>query len=56
MAHKDKLTEAAEITAIEDLVPKGLIFWGPPGTGKTLFAKGMATALGAAITIVPSRP
>jgi cell division protease FtsH len=52
MAHKDKLTEATEITAIEELVPKGLIFWGPPGTGKTLFAKAMATALGAAITIV----
>src|SRR5262249_11148963 len=52
MAHKDKLTEAAEITAIEELVPKGLIFWGPPGTGKTLFAKGMAAALGAAITVV----
>ncbi len=52
MAHKDRLTEAADITAIEELVPKGLIFWGPPGTGKTLFAKAMAAALGAAITIV----
>ena len=29
-----------------------MIFWGPPGTGKTLFAKAMATALGAAVTIV----
>src|SRR5436309_11965417 len=29
-----------------------MIFWGPPGTGKTLFAKGMAAALGAAITVV----
>ena len=29
-----------------------MIFWGPPGTGKTLFAKAMATALGAAVTVV----
>jgi cell division protease FtsH len=37
---------------IEGLIPRGMIFWGPPGTGKTLFAKAMATALGAAVTIV----
>ena len=29
-----------------------MIFWGPPGTGKTLFAKAMAAAIGAAITVV----
>src|SRR5436309_7004861 len=29
-----------------------MIFWGPPGTGKTLFAKAMAAAVGAAITVV----
>ena len=29
-----------------------MIFWGPPGTGKTLFAKAMAAALGAAVTVV----
>ena len=27
---------------MEELIPKGMIFWGPPGTGKTLFAKAMA--------------
>ena len=37
---------------MEELIPKGMIFWGPPGTGKTLFAKAMATEIGAAITIV----
>ena len=52
LAHKDQMTDPAEITRMEKLIPRGLIFWGPPGTGKTLFAKAMATALGAAITIV----
>ena len=37
---------------MEELIPKGMIFWGPPGTGKTLFAKAMAAAIGAAVTIV----
>ena len=52
LAAKDRATDPAEITRMEKLIPRGMIFWGPPGTGKTLFAKGMATALGAAITIV----
>jgi cell division protease FtsH len=52
LAHKDQATDAAEIAWMEQLIPRGMIFWGPPGTGKTLFAKGMAAALGAAITIV----
>jgi cell division protease FtsH len=52
LANKDELSDAKEIERIESLVPRGMIFWGPPGTGKTLFAKGMATALGAAVTIV----
>ena len=53
LARKDQLHRAEEqIKAIEDLIPKGMIFWGPPGTGKTLFAKAMASAIGAAITVV----
>lgn len=52
LAAKDKLSDPAHIERIESLIPRGMIFWGPPGTGKTLFAKAMATALGAAVTIV----
>jgi cell division protease FtsH len=43
---------AVEILRLEELIPRGMIFWGPPGTGKTLFAKAMASAIGAAITVV----
>ena len=52
LTHKDQQTDPAEIKRLEELIPRGMIFWGPPGTGKTLFAKGMATAIGAAITVV----
>jgi cell division protease FtsH len=52
LAAKDRLTDPAQIERIESLIPRGMIFWGPPGTGKTLFAKAMATALGAAVTVV----
>ena len=52
LAFKDRLTEAEDVARLEELLPKGMIFWGPPGTGKTLFAKAMATAIGAAITVV----
>ena len=48
---KDSKTNPDEIKRLENLIPRGMIFWGPPGTGKTLFAKAMATAIGAAITI-----
>jgi len=49
---KDRKTDPDEIRKLEGLIPKGMIFLGPPGTGKTLYAKAMATAIGAAITVV----
>jgi cell division protease FtsH len=52
LAMKERSSEAEEITRLEELIPRGMIFWGPPGTGKTLFAKAMAAAVGAAVTIV----
>lgn len=52
LAYKDQRTDPDEITRLESLLPRGMIFWGPPGTGKTLFAKAMAAAIGAAITVV----
>jgi cell division protease FtsH len=52
LAMKDHASEAEEITHLEELIPKGMIFWGPPGTGKTLFAKALAASVGAAITVV----
>jgi cell division protease FtsH len=52
LARKEQLTGEEQIKAIEELIPKGMIFWGPPGTGKTLFAKAMASEIGAAVTVV----
>ncbi|MBL8912324.1 MAG: AAA family ATPase [Archangium sp.] len=52
LAMKDATADEASMKRIEGLIPRGMIFWGPPGTGKTLFAKAMATALGAAVTVV----
>ncbi len=52
LRRKDQLTDPGQIRRLEELIPKGMIFWGPPGTGKTLFAKALATAIGAAITVV----
>jgi cell division protease FtsH len=52
LARKEALTSEEQIKAIEELIPKGMIFWGPPGTGKTLFAKAMAAEIGAAVQII----
>jgi len=52
LKYKESLTDEKESRRLENLLPKGMIFFGPPGTGKTLFAKAMATALNATIQIV----
>ena len=52
LVKKDNCDTPEDIARLEELIPRGMIFWGPPGTGKTLFAKAIATAIGAAITVV----
>jgi cell division protease FtsH len=52
LAKRDKATDPDSVARLEELIPRGMIFWGPPGTGKTYFAKAIAASIGAAITIV----
>src|SRR5215208_2985679 len=52
LGRRDAATTEDEVQRLEELIPRGMIFWGPPGTGKTYFAKAMASAIGAAITVV----
>lgn len=49
---RDQAADIDQAAKLEELLPRGMIFWGPPGTGKTFFAKAMATAIGAAVTVV----
>jgi cell division protease FtsH len=52
LARKEEMTSEDAVKGVEELIPKGMIFWGPPGTGKTLFAKALASEIGAAVTVV----
>src|SRR5687768_6984563 len=52
LSRRDAATTEDEVQRLEELIPRGMIFWGPPGTGKTYFAKAMAASIGAAVTVV----
>ena len=46
IADREELSELEEqIKNIEELLPKGMIFWGPPGTGKNTLLRQLAASI-----------